>query len=55
MGKAEFMKLDLGSMQSVKDFAAKFAAKSIPLHLIIRISIAGNCSCWSHLLAGHVN
>eukprot|EP00434_Breviolum_minutum_P037963 symbB.v1.2.033662.t1/scaffold4214.1/size43011/4 len=33
--KAEFMKLDLGSMQSVKDFAAKFAAKSIPLHILL--------------------
>ena len=27
------MKLDLGSMQSVKQFAAEFAAKSLPLQL----------------------
>jgi hypothetical protein len=27
------MKLDLGSMQSVKEFAAEFAAKSLPLQL----------------------
>lgn len=33
--KVEFMKLDLGSMQSVKEFAAEFAAKSLPLHILM--------------------
>ncbi|CAJ1405066.1 unnamed protein product [Effrenium voratum] len=33
--KAEFMKLDLGSLQSVKDFATQFLAKNLPLHVLM--------------------
>lgn len=30
--EAEFMKLDLGSLQSVKDFADQFGARNLPLY-----------------------
>ncbi|CAK9030058.1 unnamed protein product [Durusdinium trenchii] len=33
--KAEFMKLDLGSLQSVKDFADQFGARNLPLHILL--------------------
>ena len=31
----EFMKLDLGSLQSTKDFIEDFKQKNLPLHLLI--------------------
>eukprot|EP00123_Amoebidium_parasiticum_P007662 comp18262_c0_seq1/m.19262 comp18262_c0_seq1/g.19262 ORF comp18262_c0_seq1/g.19262 comp18262_c0_seq1/m.19262 type:complete len:326 (-) comp18262_c0_seq1:51-1028(-) len=34
-GQVSVMKLDLGSLQSVRDFAKEFNAKNIPLHVLI--------------------
>ena len=31
----EFMKLDLGSLQSTKNFIAEFKQKNLPLHILI--------------------
>jgi len=33
--KADFMILDLGSLQSVKDFAAAFSQRGLPLHILL--------------------
>ena len=31
----EFMKLDLGSLESTKNFIANFKQKNLPLHILI--------------------
>ncbi len=33
--KVEFMRLDLGSIQSTKDFVRAFKEKNLPLHTLI--------------------
>ncbi len=33
--KVEFMRLDLGSIQSTKDFVRAFKEKNLPLHILI--------------------
>ena len=33
--KLEFMKLDLGSLESTKNFIANFKQKNLPLHILI--------------------
>ena len=38
--QAEFMKLDLGSLAQVAEFAANFKAKKLPLHLDLDLSRA---------------